>query len=60
MLEDEKIIDVGEADEQEMEIDLDAPEQSLDIPEEEIKVEQISEDDNQSDDTSEKLSLIHI
>mgnify|MGYP003320408598 FL=1 len=54
MLEDEKIIDVGEADEQEMEIDLDAPEQSLDIPEEEIKVEQVSEDDNQSDDTSEK------
>ena len=49
---DEKI-DVGDTDEQETEIDLDAPapEQSL---EEEIKVEEVTEDSGQSADASEK------
>ena len=49
---DEKI-DVGDTDEQETEIDLDAPapEQSL---EEEIKVEEVAEDSGQSANTSEK------
>jgi len=44
MQDEEKIIDVGEADEQEQEIDLDAvaPEQSLE--EEKIDVEQVSEE----------------
>ena len=51
-MQDEKI-DVGDTDEQATEIDLDAPapEQSL---EEEIKVEQVSENDSQSADTSEE------
>ena len=50
MLEEEKI-DVGDNEEQETEIDLDAtaPEQSL---EEEINVEEISEDDNKSENTT--------
>ena len=50
---DEKI-DVGEADEIETEIDLDAepaPEQSL---EEEVHVEQTTEDDTKSEDTTEE------
>ena len=49
---DEKI-DVGDTDEQETEIDLDAPapEQSL---EEEIKVEEVTEDSGQSANASEK------
>ena len=48
---DEDRIDVGEADEQATEIDLDAPapEQSL---EEEVQVEEIIEDDNQPADAS--------
>ena len=48
---DEDRIDVGEADEQATEIDLDAPapEQSL---EEEVQVEEIIEDDSQSADAS--------
>ena len=52
MQDEEKTIDVGEADEQAQEIDLDAiaPEQSLE--EETINVEKTSEDDNQSVDTS--------
>nr|BAR35796.1 hypothetical protein [uncultured Mediterranean phage uvMED] len=52
MLEEDKI-DVGEADEQTTEIDLDAPapEQSL---EEEIQVEEVSEDSSQPADASEK------
>jgi len=52
MQDEEKTIDVGEADEQAQEIDLDAiaPEQSLE--EETINVERINEDDNQSVDTS--------
>ena len=51
---DEKI-DVGEADEQETEIDLEAPpapEQSLE--EEEVHVEQTTEDDTKSEDTPEE------
>ena len=50
MLEDK--IDVGENDEIETEIDLDAeaPEQSLE--EETVNVEQVSEDSNQSDNAS--------
>ena len=52
MQEEDKTIDVGEADEQAQEIDLDAiaPEQSLE--EETINVERTTEDDNQSVDTS--------
>jgi len=52
MQDEEKTIDVGEANEQAQEIDLDAiaPEQSLE--EETINVEKIIEDDNQSVDTS--------
>ena len=52
-MQDEKKIDVGEADEQETEIDLDAPapEQSL---EEEVQVEQTTEDNTQPADTSAK------
>ena len=50
---DEKV-DVGDTDEQETEIDLDAvaPEQSLE--EEKIEVEEISEDDSKSADAPEK------
>ena len=53
-MQDEKI-DVGDTDKQATEIDLDAPapEQSL---EEEIKVEQVSENDSQPADTSEESS----
>ena len=52
MQDEEKTIDVGEADEQAQEIDLDAiaPEQSLE--EETINVERTTQDDNQSVDTS--------
>ena len=52
MQEEDKTIDVGEADEQAQEIDLDAiaPEQSLE--EETINVERTTQDDNQSVDTS--------
>ena len=52
---DEERIDVGEADEQATEIDLDAPapEQSLE-EEEEVQVEQVSEDSNQSDNAVEE------
>ena len=52
MQEEEKTIDVGEADEQAQEIDLDAiaPEQSLE--EETINVERTTEDSAQSVDTS--------
>ena len=57
MLEDEKIIDVGEADEQEMEIDLDAPEQSLEEPTEEIKVEQVEETDNTTEEPNEQPAV---
>ena len=53
-MQDEKI-DVGDTDEQATEIDLDAPapEQSL---EEEIKVEEVSENDSQSADASQESS----
>jgi len=52
MQDEEKTIDVGEADEQGQEIDLDAiaPEQSLE--EEKIDVEQTSENDSQSADST--------
>ena len=55
MPDDEKIIDVGEANEIETEIDLDAPpapEQSLE--EEKIDVEQVTEDSTQPADAPEK------
>jgi len=54
-MQEENKVDVGDTDEQATEIDLDAPapEQSL---EEEIQVEQISENDSQSADASEKPS----
>ena len=54
-MQDENKIDVGDTDEQATEIDLDAPapEQSL---EEEIQVEQISENDSQSADASKESS----
>ena len=55
MPDDEKIIDVGEANEIETEIDLDAPpapEQSLE--EEEVHVEQTTEDSVQPADTAEE------
>ena len=57
MLDDEKIIDVGEADEQEMEIDLDAPEQSLEEPAEEIKVEEVAETDNTTEEPNEQPAV---
>ena len=52
-MQDDTKIDVGDTDEQATEIDLDAPapEQSL---EEEIQVEQVSENDSQSADASKK------
>ena len=52
-MQDDLKIDVGDTDEQATEIDLDAPapEQSL---EEEIQVEEVSENDSQSADASEK------
>ena len=53
MLDDERI-DVGEADEQATEIDLDAPAPEQTLDEEEVQVEQVSEDSNQSDNASEK------
>lgn len=51
MQDEDKTIDVGEANEEAQEIDLDAttPEQSL---EEQIDVEQISEDDSKPADTA--------
>ena len=53
MLDDERI-DVGEADEQEQEIDLDAPAPEQSLEEEEVQVEQVSEDNNQSDNAVEE------
>ena len=54
-MQDDRKIDVGDTDEQATEIDLDAPapEQSL---EEEIQVEQVSENDSQSADASKESS----
>ena len=52
MQDEEKIIDVGEADEQEQEIDLDAPAPEQSLEEEKIDVEQVSEDNSQSVDSS--------
>ena len=53
MLDDERI-DVGEADEQATEIDLDAPAPEQSLEEEEVQVEQVSEDSNQSDNAVEE------
>ena len=54
-MQDDTKIDVGDTDEQATEIDLDAPapEQSL---EEEIQVEEVSENDSQSADASKESS----
>ena len=54
-MQDENKIDVGDTDEQATEIDLDAPapEQSL---EEEIQVEEVSENDSQSADAQRRGS----
>jgi hypothetical protein len=52
MLDEEKNIDVGEADEQETTIDLDAP--AVEPVEEEIQVEETSEEEVQAADTTEK------
>ena len=56
MQDDEKIIDVGDNEEQEQEIDLDAvaPEQSLE--EEQIDVEQVSEESVSSSKKSDEQS----
>jgi hypothetical protein len=51
---DEERIDVGEADEQATEIDLDAPAPEQSLEEEEVQVEQVSEDSNQSDNAVEE------
>ena len=53
MLEEERI-DVGEVDEQEQEIDLDAPAPEQSLEEEKIDVQESTEDDSQSADASEK------
>jgi len=49
MLDEEKNIDVGEADEQETTIDLDAP--AVEPVEEEIQVEETSEEAQAADTT---------
>ena len=54
MQDEEKIIDVGEADEQEQEIDLDAPAPEQSLEEEKIDVEQVSEDSSQPADATEE------
>ena len=51
---DEERIDVGDADEQATEIDLDAPAPEQSLEEEEVQVEQVSEDSNQSDNAVEE------
>ena len=48
MLDEEKNIDVGEANEEATEIDLDAPAPEQSLEEEQIDVEQTSEDSNES------------
>ena len=48
MLDEEKTIDVGEANEETTEIDLDAPAPEQSLEEEQIDVEQTSEDSNES------------
>ena len=49
---DEDRIDVGEADEQATEIDLDAPAPEQSLEEEEVQVEEVIEDDSQPADAS--------
>ena len=51
MQDEDKTIDVGEANEEAQEIDLDAPAPEQSLEEEQIDVEQISEDDTKSEDT---------
>ena len=50
MQDEEKTIDVGEANEEAQEIDLDAPAPEQSLEEEQIDVEEISEDDTKSED----------
>ena len=50
MQDEDKTIDVGEANEEAQEIDLDAPAPEQSLEEEQIDVEQISEDDTKSED----------
>jgi len=52
MQDEEKTIDVGEANEEAQEIDLDAPAPEQSLEEEQIDVEQISEDDTKPEDAS--------
>ena len=52
MQDEEKIIDVGDNEEIETEIDLDAPAPEQSLEEDIIDVEQVSEDNSQSDDAS--------
>jgi len=54
MQDEEKTIDVGEAAEQEQEIDLDAPAPEQSLEEEQIDVEQVSEDSSQPADATEE------
>ena len=54
MQDEEKTIDVGEAAEQEQEIDLDAPAPEQSLEEEKIDVEQVSEDSSQPADATEE------
>jgi len=53
-MQEEKKVDVGEADEQETEIDLDAPAPEQSLEEEEVNVERVEEDSTKSEDTSAK------
>ena len=53
-MQDEKKVDVGEADEQETEIDLDAPAPEQSLEEEEVNVERVEEDSTKSEDTPAK------
>ena len=50
MQDEDKTIDVGEANEEAQEIDLDAPAPEQSLEEEQIDVEEISEDDTKSED----------
>ena len=52
MQDEEKTIDVGEANEEAQEIDLDAPAPEQSLEEEQIDVEEISEDSAKSEDAS--------
>ena len=56
MQDEEKTIDVGEADEQAQEIDLDAPAPEQSLEEEQVDVEQVSEDNSQTANASAESS----